>query len=542
MQNSEVRLWGIHAGATGDADRLFLKHRVVALGWRVVGDLSSLDADREAFKARLSQHYPDLGTRSIANSAGQLYRFIHEMQIEDLVAYPSKQERRIHVGKVTGDYEYHPDLESGYPHMKSSKEISVFVNRIHERCPLSIRKLIFALVMCALAGHVNAKGAAGYRQTKQPAQFVIMSMPTEDDDAIKKVASTFKALDEDIGVGVGMILSYLETEPNETVRKLKRFLSTAEQCNLPVVIEMDGINWWQARPDLWNWWDETKPGYDPNNRQNVEWTDWTAESAVKIGWRNWGRQFRVGPMPNLMSPAYLEACHTEVKRLVPIIVDWWQALPADKKHLLVAVQMGIECSIGANNWHYPDGNALLQKPEEDDPTYGLNHEVLPGRGVQAMGYATVSTLGLASQGELKEAHVTAAVSRYLSGLCRIASDAGVPRDRLFAHAGGWKEGESVYFAALNSYACPGWSFYTHAKDPMADLTAMEAVAKSDAPYWGALEWLLFNVEKQSEWEDALQRFLVIPRLRYVQVRHWGSIENDPVAIRAIQSVVNRRKE
>jgi hypothetical protein len=77
---------------------------------------------------------------------------------------------------------------------------------------------------------------------------------------------------------------------------------------------------------------------------------------------------------------------------------------------------------------------------------------------------------------------------------------------------------------------------------MADLTAMEAVAKSDASYWGALEWLLFNVEEQSEWEDALHRFLVIPRLRYVQVRHWGSIENDPVAIRAIQSVVNRRKE
>ena len=156
-----------------------------------------------------------------------------------------------------------------------------------------------------------------------------------------------------------------------------------------------------------------------------------------------------------------------------------------------------------------------------------------------MGYAAVSTLGLANEGELKETHVTAAVSRYLTGLCRIASDAGVPRDRLFAHAGGWKEGESVYFTALNPYACPGWSFYTHAKDPMADLTAMEAVAKSDAPYWGALEWLLFNVEEQSEWEDALRRFLFIPRLRYVQVRHWGSIKDDPMAIKAIQRVVKR---
>lgn len=413
----------------------------------------------------------------------------------------------------------------------------MFVKRIHETCRLSVWTLVFALVACALAGHVYAKGAAGSRQTRQPTQFIIISMPTEDDDAIRKVASTFKASNQRIAVGVGTIISYLATEPNETVRKLKRFLSTAEQCNLPVVIEMDGINWWQARPDLWNWWDKTKPGYDPNNRQNVEWTDWTAESAVLIGWRNWGRQIRVDPMPNLMSPAFLEACHTEVERLVPIIMDWWHALPADKKHLLVSVQMGVECSIGANNWYYPNGNALLHRSEKDDPTYGLNHKVLPGRGVQAIGYAAVSTLGLASQGELNEAHVTAVVSRYLSGLCKIASDSGVPRDRLFAHAGGWKEGESVYFTALNPYACPGWSFYTHAKDPVTDLTAMEAVAKSEAPFWGAVEWLLFNVEEQSEWEDALHRFLVIPRLRYVQVRHWGSIKNDPMAIKAIQTVI-----
>ena len=399
--------------------------------------------------------------------------------------------------------------------------------------------MMFAFFVCALLVNVHAEDTAGSKQIKQPTQFIIISMPTEDDDAIKKVASTFKTSGQGIAVGVGTIISYLATDPEETVRKLKHFLSTAEQYDLPVVIEMDGINWWQARPDLWNWWDENRPGYDPNNRKNVEWTDWTAESAVKIGWRNWGRQLRVDPMPNLMSPAYLEACHTEVKRLVPIIMDWWQALPADKKHLLVSVQMGVECSIGANNWYYPNGNTLWNKPEKDDPMYGLNHEVLPGRGVQAIGYAAVSTLGLAKQGELKEAHVTRVVSRYVSDLCKIVSNLGVPRDRLFAHAGGWKEGESIYFTALNPYACPGWSFYTHAKNPVKDLTAMEALAKSEAPFWGAVEWLLFNVKEQSEWEDALHRFFVMPRLRYVQVRHWGSIKNDAMAIKAIQILINR---
>jgi hypothetical protein len=38
---------GIHAGRTGDADQLFLKQNVIALGWADVGDLSKLPADRE---------------------------------------------------------------------------------------------------------------------------------------------------------------------------------------------------------------------------------------------------------------------------------------------------------------------------------------------------------------------------------------------------------------------------------------------------------------------------------------------------------------
>jgi hypothetical protein len=397
---------------------------------------------------------------------------------------------------------------------------------------------IKACLWFALASIAYAKDPGGSGVPKQPERFILISMPTEDDDAIQKVASTFKPSAEGgTAVGIGTIISYLATPPEETVRKLKHFLNMAEKYNLPAVIEMDGINWWQARPDLWNWWDEKMPGYNPDNRNNVEWTDWTADSAVKIGWRNWGRQLRVGPMPNLMSPVYLEACHAEMKRLVPIILDWWQALPAGKKHLLVSVQIGVECSIGANNWYYPNGNGLLNKPEKDDPDYGLKHDVLPGRGVQAIGFAAVSTLGIANSGELKEVQVTKAVDTYVIDLCKVASDLGVPRNRLFTHAGGWKEGESVYFTALNRFSCPGWSFYTFARDPRKDITAMAALAKSDAPYWGAVEWLMFDAKKQADWEEAYQRIFAIPRLRYVQVRHWGSIKDNPPAIQAIQNII-----
>src|SRR3546814_2029018 len=90
----------------------------------------------------------------------------------------------------------------------------------------------------------------------------------------------------------------------------------SEDHSIPIVLEMEGINYWQARPDLWNWGMADKPGYDPENRKNVEWSSWSPEDAVKVGWRNWGSQHRVLPMPNLSSPEYLEACYTELNHLI----------------------------------------------------------------------------------------------------------------------------------------------------------------------------------------------------------------------------------
>ena len=77
---SEQTFWGIHAGKTGDADTLFLKKNFVAVGWIKIGDLSSLKAEREAFKERVAEAYPDKKPGAIANNAGQLFRFVHEMR------------------------------------------------------------------------------------------------------------------------------------------------------------------------------------------------------------------------------------------------------------------------------------------------------------------------------------------------------------------------------------------------------------------------------------------------------------------------------
>src|SRR5438128_7863671 len=109
-------IWGIHAGKTGDADTLFLKKNCVAVGWSKVGDLAVLKSDRDAFKAKVAEVYPDAKPGAVPTNAGQLFRFTHEMKAGDYVAYPSKRDRLIHLGKVTGPYRYEPNAEGGYQH------------------------------------------------------------------------------------------------------------------------------------------------------------------------------------------------------------------------------------------------------------------------------------------------------------------------------------------------------------------------------------------------------------------------------------------
>jgi restriction system protein len=118
-KQTEATMWGIHGGRYGDADALFKRHKVVALGWTDMGDLSRLGKDREAFRAVVADVYNDAKPGAIPNYTGQLFRFVHEMQVGDLVVYPSQEDRQVHLGRVEGEYVYDPKTEPAYPHHRA---------------------------------------------------------------------------------------------------------------------------------------------------------------------------------------------------------------------------------------------------------------------------------------------------------------------------------------------------------------------------------------------------------------------------------------
>lgn len=335
-------------------------------------------------------------------------------------------------------------------------------------------------------------------------------------------------------LGVGAIISYFRESPAENLDRVRHLLTLCEKHELAVILQLDGEQWWMARPDLWNWWDKNRPGYDPANAENVEWSGWGAEHALKIAWRDWGQQWRVLPPPNLMSPRYRAACHVEMKSLLEEIVRWRNNLPEAKRWLFVGVKVGWESAIGMGSHYYPDGNSPIDNDPATDPKWKIQPKILPGRGFQPIGYAAVSTAGLASEGELKEEHLAEIVRRHLDDLAAVARGAGLPRVQIFAHCGGWAEGERLYRSALNENSCPGWSFYRHGRNPHGDKTAMAAVAASNAPYWAAAEWLPMGARTAEEWHESLRNTLSIDRCRYVCIYNWRQLKSNAAAREGIR--------
>jgi len=101
---TEVKLWGIHCVV--DEERMFRERGVIAIGWHEMGDLSALEKTREAYKDAYAKVWSGATKQSVATQAGQVFRFVCEAQVGDYVVFPSKADRKINIGQITGTYVY----------------------------------------------------------------------------------------------------------------------------------------------------------------------------------------------------------------------------------------------------------------------------------------------------------------------------------------------------------------------------------------------------------------------------------------------------
>lgn len=132
------RVWriGTRLRGTDSIWSLMRDHQCVAIGWPALGDLSWVENNRDS-KDRLrdmlqetsnNNYDPGVATRK----AGEIRNFVAAIEEDDLVL-AADGARLLGVGRVTGGYQYNPDLAPDSPHHRPIEWLSLQEWKLPER-------------------------------------------------------------------------------------------------------------------------------------------------------------------------------------------------------------------------------------------------------------------------------------------------------------------------------------------------------------------------------------------------------------------------
>ena len=93
------KAWMVRVERNGRLFEAFKEKAVVAIGWPALGDLSAAKT-RKAISDALALAYPGAKPQSQAMAAGQLHRFVNEMNVGDMIVPYDPSSRIYLVGQI----------------------------------------------------------------------------------------------------------------------------------------------------------------------------------------------------------------------------------------------------------------------------------------------------------------------------------------------------------------------------------------------------------------------------------------------------------
>lgn len=326
------------------------------------------------------------------------------------------------------------------------------------------------------------------------------------------------------------------SEASPYVIKIRRILELAEEEQLPVFIPLNGFQWWDELPELYNWWDpdgthtqasffarqKTKDfkqrfirGYNPENKWNVEWQNYT--TPMQLNWRNWGGGgFQLAPPPNILKHTRTANTYRSVLdgRFTAIVTELSKTLTrwqdTGKEDLFAGISLGTEVSLNASvtrsDEFIPYGYRAIQELlcPADDPTCGIKNSW------------NNETIRFARQDALQS---------YLFDMSLIAHKIGLPKQRVYTHVYadmyvGNPRFEKYADAAFTPFARPGISLYGSATNPLGLKQWSEALKEQAYPAWGTLEYAAGT--SYGSWASGLQNTLNNPvdSAKIMDVYNW----------------------
>ncbi|GIG29805.1 CBS domain-containing protein [Cellulomonas marina] len=129
-----MRAWMIRAGRNGEREEAALTGDRAIAGWDETGDLAPFD-DRTSLRDYLRTVYPEASPALLANWTGQLWRFIAEIAIGDLVVMPcrSGEQPELAVGEVISGYFFDAEAADGFRHCIGVKWLQRVERSVFER-------------------------------------------------------------------------------------------------------------------------------------------------------------------------------------------------------------------------------------------------------------------------------------------------------------------------------------------------------------------------------------------------------------------------
>jgi restriction system protein len=113
-------MWKVNAGRRSLLATDFISRNVVAIGWRETGNYTDVQSRADLLE-RINHAYPDRTDRQNEVSTSQVWRFLREVQIGDIVITYDPTTRLYHLGKIAGPPRFAPDEIEQLPVQRAVK-------------------------------------------------------------------------------------------------------------------------------------------------------------------------------------------------------------------------------------------------------------------------------------------------------------------------------------------------------------------------------------------------------------------------------------
>jgi hypothetical protein len=341
---------------------------------------------------------------------------------------------------------------------------------------------ISLLAYASVPGERQDQGSSGATErskalanSDQPRYLLFWSDPEKAGELAERVGMKGDGKTRLLGFGVPNPTFEIEAQLPGRIRGA---FAAAREHDTAVMLHFDFHLAWKNRPDLWNWFDPKQPGYDPNNKANVEWHGWDGPPN-RLCYLNHGVLERRPPSMCLTSKkTRAEVARIISKVIAPVLREEVAKLKAEGKEILFAgVLVGLEPSI--DDYSQPNAEVAKLMKEDGVPATPLGYRALLDRGFSADHPPQDFRKALAQ-----------IIQETVAFWCEQFVSAGLPPDKLYPHVAAPAPIEMTnapIWTAFNKYSRPGWTTYAVEVLGESFKPIYEELAKHGNPAWAGVE-------------------------------------------------------